>query len=1386
MVFRSGRMTLGVLVAAASAALAVVASMGDDQPLPAEALARKSGTPLAAQRSSASVAPFAAYSSRPFTFECLALVRSRSGFNILVANEDKPSATHWELFTWPDTGALTAYLPGFAPDHVRTQRDIGDGRWHTIGFVLEDRRARLYVDGRLEADQAMTPPARPGAAGPMAFGSLVNGEIGCNGLILRPRLSAGVREIDGVPAEPWQADAATIGLWDFGAAVDGGFADLSANRRPAVSKATQENGLWPNNFLGGETSEFRPMPPREPVAAQRALMANAIRRLGLTSVTSEQIRDGVLRDWLLQYRLNGAREYPEAVWIKPTDLARQTLDAQALPQPGDTGPFSVALRRTRALVRNLARPGGVAKAREAADLDILAAAHEQAKPATGSEADRALYLALCAVRRRVALSNPLLGDAPLLFAARGTYEGSVRSNPGTSDVQGGHFATQYFGFNAWPGGGLYLVKDLRSPTPRIVDVVASSLVQNGRLKGKRLVGGSFATPDLSFDGRAIVFAWTANKEHRWAFNRETCFHLFRVNVDGSNLTQLTDGPFDDFDPCWLPDRRIAFVSERRGGYIRCFGNVPVRNFTLFSIRPDGTGLLPLSYFETDEWNPSVSNDGRLLYTRWDYTDRENCLGTRLWIAGADGTDARSPHGNYPLPFSTLDGNQPWKVVNGAPLRDSRLGSPLVEMGMRAIPGSRKIIVTAAPHHGQAFGSLCLLDLSVPDDGHMSQVKRITPDELFPESELPGRRHYKYGTPWPLSEDFYLCNIWEDLFLVDRYGNRELLCEIDLLPCQQDERLRLVDPIPVRQRVRPPAVGPRTRPLSPAKAAAKATVAVINVYDADLPLPKGAKVKWLRVTQNTLKENHLMGAPMVGYERENTPRIPLGIVPVEADGSVYFEAPVAKQLIFQALDENYMAVHSMRACASVQPGEQLRCQGCHESPRKAPKPYGVPAALRRAPSKLRPELGVVEPISYYRQIKPIIERSCAPCHARAGKGPADIGYEALRDKTFWFSGAMWTDMNGPYSGTHGGSRTIPGRFGARASVIGKALLDATHRNAVSAADRHAFIVWLDSNSLRLGAYTDEERQLKGELIWPVLDVDPANAQGVEGSGAPLRRNFWHENHFGPYKLLVAEHAHDRVVLMDEAGAVKREWKVPHPQDAWLLPSGNLITTHVRGVRELRPDSSLVWEYKVEAPNEVPSLQMLPNGNALIGVVGLCRLLEVERPSGRIVHTVQLATSVAEPHAQFRMCRQTPEGTYLVPFTAEGIVREVDRDGKVLREWPPAPMPVCALRLPNGNTLISANGAVTEYAPDLAIVWRVDKEWLADIDVAVPAGIQRLPNGNTVICNWNTQGAVGKDAAHVIEVTPDKRVVWQVNNAAIGQVAQCQLLDDRWLPRTDPIR
>lgn len=150
-------------------------------------------------------------------------------------------------------------------------------------------------------------------------------------------------------------------------------------------------------------------------------------------------------------------------------------------------------------------------------------------------------------------------------------------------------------------------------------------------------------------------------------------------------------------------------------------------------------------------------------------------------------------------------------------------------------------------------------------------------------------------------------------------------------------------------------------------------------------PRGRKIKRLRVVQNIPKSNSTMGQPMIGYERENTPRIPLGVVPVEEDGSAYFEAPVAKQLIFQTLDENFMAVQSMRSSAFVHPGEQASCLGCHENTQQAAQRDTPPLAMRRAPSKLEPECGPVEPISYYRQISnPLSIRSASPATRRKAR------------------------------------------------------------------------------------------------------------------------------------------------------------------------------------------------------------------------------------------------------------------------------------------------------------------------------------------------------------------------------------------------------------------
>lgn len=1332
------------------------------------------GKALDARRGSALLRPPPAWVEFPLTFECWVRLEKKSGYNVIVARDAKAAPGHWELFTAPRTGALCAYLPGRRPDHARTACDIVDGRWHHVGAVLETERIRLYVDGKEQCDQPLAGPVAQDPPQAFCIGSLVDGQLACGGWIDEARLSRGARPPAGLPDRAPEADASTLGLWRFDAMGDGHFADASPHGLRAQFVAATRAGPGPS--IPKMSAAFQPLPPAEDTAPARAALRDIASRLALACVDPPAVRDAVLREWLYDFRWIGKLEHPESrrPWYPAAeaDLERQAYDRHALIWPDDGGPAGTVIRRAEALADRLGYAGAAR-----GDLGALRSALLASRPAAESPEALALYLAACAVRRQIALSNPLLDFDGILCVARGTFAGSVRSNPVTKDPQGGHFTTQYFGCTALPGGGLYVVRDW-GKAPRVLDLTRNAVVQNGRMAGRRLDHGAFATPDLSYDGRSVVFAWTDNREHEWGFGTKSCFHLFRINADGTGLTQLTDGPYNDFDPCWLPDGRIAFVSERRGGHIRCFaGYLKVRTYTMFSMAADGTDIRPMSYFETSEWNPTVNNHGQVVFTRWDYTDRENCLGSRIWLCRPDGSDPRAPHGNYPQPYYSFPDRPRFEMVGGREI-DGRMGTPLVEMGIRAIPDSPLYVFTAAPHHGEAFGSLCTLDLRIPDDGRMSQIRRITPEEPFPESENAGRRHYKYGSPWPLGEDFFVCNAWENLVLLDRYGNKELLCELTALPCAHDERLRLIDPIPLRPRRRPPVAAPEraTRP---------ATIAVMNVYDSDMPFPPGTKIKWLRVTQNILKSNHAMGEPMIGYERENTPRIPLGVVPVEEDGSAYFEAPVAKALIFQALDEHYRAVHSMRSVAFVRPGEQLTCQGCHEPVQRASALAGTPLALRRAPSPIAPEAGPVEPVSYHRQIRPIFERSCVPCHAEKQRGPRDMGYEALKEEyTFWFSGAMFRNMASDYSGVHGGSRTIPGRFGARHSRIGRALFDENHRASVSETDRHKIVLWLDSNSLRLGAYVREEAQLRGELVWPELDVDPENVVGTEFRGAPMKGNFWHENLWGPRAILATSHQLKKVFLLDEGGEVAWDYHAPNPQDAWMLPDGNVLTTHLHGVQEVTRDRKVVWEYRVRAPDEVPTCQPLPDGNVLIGIVGQCRLIEVNR-RGDVTFELPLSTTEKRPHAQFRMCRKTPQGTYLVPFTAEGAVREYARDGSILREFPRKPTPVCAIRLEDGNTLISAGRSVTEYDPHGNVVWELAPEDIPDINVAVPAGIQRLPNGNTVVCNWGTKTEGDRLGAHIFEVAPDKRVVWHVAGTNFGQVAQCQLLAPGFRPRNDAV-
>lgn len=413
-----------------------------------------------------------------------------------------------------------------------------------------------------------------------------------------------------------------------------------------------------------------------------------------------------------------------------------------------------------------------------------------------------------------------------------------------------------------------------------------------------------------------------------------------------------------------------------------------------------------------------------------------------------------------------------------------------EMNIRAVENSKLYIFTAAPHHGEAFGSLVMLDLRVPDDYFMSQLKRITPYALFPESEILDRRQYPYGTPWALSEDFFLCNWWENLYLLDRYGNKVLLCENSLVfDGEINWQMRLIDPIPMHPKVAPPVIPSGTNQGEGARDDhSKATIALMNVYESDQPFPSDAKIKYLRVVQVIPKSNKDMGIPMIGYHLESTPRIPLGIVPVEEDGSAYFQAPVGKQLIFQALDDNYMAIQSMRSVAYVHPGEQLFCHGCHEDPQFAPNNAKSPKALKRPASVLEPDVGGVEPITYYRLVKPVFDKTCVPCHQSEKKGPSDMSYNALEPIVFYFAGGMRGEVTSPI---HGGTRSIPGRVGAHNSIMGKAMMTHISKGRISRENFRRVILWLDCNSMRLGAFYDEQKQMDGKIVWPMLDVNPEN-------------------------------------------------------------------------------------------------------------------------------------------------------------------------------------------------------------------------------------------------------------------------------------------------------
>ncbi len=466
----------------------------------------------------------------------------------------------------------------------------------------------------------------------------------------------------------------------------------------------------------------------------------------------------------------------------------------------------------------------------------------------------------------------------------------------------------------------------------------------------------------------------------------------------------------------------------------------------------------------------------LVYTRWDYVDRDTNIAHHIWTCFPDGRDPRSFHGNYP---------------------ERRERRPWMEMAIRAVPGSPKFAASTGAHHGHEFGSLVLIDPRVEDDSAMAQIERLTPDVPFPEAEgRPIPPYSAYGTPWPLGEDDFLCvydaaaknrGVW----WIDRAGNKELIWRDPAISC--------VSPMPLGPRPRPPVIPSRTVQTAEDLAAAggaapPATIALVNVYESDFAWPAGAEVARLRIVQVLPKTTAPPNVPRIGIAEQTNARAVLGTVPVERDGSAYFEAPPGKEIYFQALDRRGLAIQSMRSGTYVHPGERLVCQGCHEHKQRTPPPRAsAPLAFARAPSKIEPDADGSNPFSFVRLVQPALDRNCAACHREKKALDLSGAIEGPHGWTRSYAnlapeyGFYFHVTNGSIgAGARGGSRTVPGKFGAMASKLLSYLGPAHHGVECSEEDFRRVTLWLDCNSEFFGSYERTDAQSRGEIVLPSLD------------------------------------------------------------------------------------------------------------------------------------------------------------------------------------------------------------------------------------------------------------------------------------------------------------
>ncbi len=725
--------------------------------------------------------------------------------------------------------------------------------------------------------------------------------------------------------------------------------------------------------------------------------------------------------------------------------------------------IAAVVKRSRELVE-IRRGEGVDVSRHAA---ALARLERELAELPARRLDRGEYERARWLQRRLLLADPLLDFGEILFATR---------VPGSFN----HMSDQYYGWFSRPGGDLCLLGDYTTDRPKLSRIT----------EGLFDPAGSFLRPSLSYDGKKVLFAWCrfhpGLAEHPDKFNKDNVpedafYHVFEMNLDGTGLRQITRGKYDDFDARYLPDGRIVFLSTRRGQfvqtgaesaaltmenpalpdcYVRCGGGPerPVAVYTLHTMNADGTAMNAISPFEMFEWTPSISRDGTILYSRWDYIDRWNMPYMSLWSIHPDGTHSRIVYKNYTL-------------------------APHCTFEPQCVPNSDKIVFTGSAHHAQTMGSLVLLDTAAGTEGG-APVRRLTPEVVFPEIE--GWPATYYASPWPLSERLYLVSwgvVPNPTYPQVREKNDMGLYLYDADSGQLELLYRSAEfasewPLPVAARPAPPPLVDTVPPDAPREG----RYLVADVYKG-LPGVERGSVKALRLVAVPAKTHPTMNYPVMGLTADDPGKCVLGTVPVEPDGSAYFRAPSGVTMFFQALDGRGMAVQTMRGAVHVQPGQTMGCVGCHEHRLSAPV-SNMTEAARRDPSRVTPGPEGSWPYRFDRMVQPVLDRNCVECHRP--------GAEDRRGAEFDLTpGRAWENLCN-YGGGASLAKNVRDSYARGHSIAGQgpshtspllALLDSPGGHygvSLAPEDFERLITWMDTYGQRLGSYSEEQEMRLEEL------------------------------------------------------------------------------------------------------------------------------------------------------------------------------------------------------------------------------------------------------------------------------------------------------------------